>query len=276
MSGIKVSNGEYQKAQLSARMEQDRVLIGNAAKHYKDHAMGMLNLTYCASIKHSRMTADMFRNAGIPAAHIDGKTDDAERRRIIRAFAKRKLLVLCNVDLMTFGFDLKAASGIDVTVECMSDLRPTQSLALQLQKWGRVLRKKDFPAKIFDHANNFQTHGFPCDKRDWSLADRERQTRMSDSERAESMKQCDKCFYCHKPAPVCPNCGNTYPIQHRQIEEVDGELRELEIKRKEDRKEQGRAQTLQELIQLGYKRGYKPGKCEAWAAKVYNARQVKR
>lgn len=276
MNGVKVSNGDYQKAQLSARMEQDKALVGNAAKHYRDHAMGALNIAYCVSIKHSKMTADMFREAGIPAAHIDGETDDLERRNIIKAFARRELLALCNVDLMTFGFDLAAASGVDVTVECMSDLRPTQSLALQLQKWGRVLRKKDYPAKIFDHANNFSTHGFPCDTREWTLLDREKKARSSSANRAEQMRQCMECFFCHRPAPACPNCGNVYPVESREVKEVDGELSEIAVMKREARIEQGRAQTLQELIALGYRRGYKPGNCERWAAMVYSARRSKR
>lgn len=271
LSGIKISAGDYAKGQLSSFMEQERVLIGNAVNHYREHAMGRLNIAYCVSIKHSQIVCESFKSAGIPAAHIDGKTPDDERRRIIRAFARRELLVLCNCELLTFGFDLSMASGMDITVECMSDLRPTKSLALQMQKWGRVLRYKDYPALIFDHAGNVREFGLPCEDREWSLADRA-QKKRGGSEPNIPVRQCEECFFVHRPAPNCPSCGYEYEINGREIDEVDGILGEVDPAtfRKQKRSEQGMAKTIDDLIALGYQRGYKNP--EFWAAKVYTGR----
>lgn len=274
LSRVRMANGEYSQRDISQKMEDDSVLIGNAVQHYKDHAMGKLNIAYCTSIKHSELVADEFRRQGVPAAHIDGETPDAERRRIIQAYANRELLVLTNCELLTFGFDLASQVNKDVTIECMSDLRPTKSLALQMQKWGRVLRMKNEPALIFDHANNFDEHGLPCDDRHWTLADRVKGAGGSSGVRMNPVKLCPECYFSHKPALACPNCGYEYPVESRELFEVDGELAEIarqQQERKEKRMEVGQAKTLDDLRRIREERGYK----HAWVSTMARAKGIK-
>lgn len=266
LSGIKTVAGDYAKGELTQRMEDNRVLIGNAARHYKQHAGGKLNIAYCTSINHAEITAQTFRDNGVPAAHVSGKMDDAELARRIKAFARREILTLCNADLLTFGFDLSAASGMDVTIEAMSDLRPTKSLALQMQKWGRVLRMKDEPALIFDHAGNSapDMHGLPDSDREWTLQGR--QKRGGDGEKTEPTRQCHECYFVHRPTPTCPNCGFEYPVMARTIDEVEGELEEVTDRAMPVKQEIGmvaRTDGLKGLVEYGRAKGYKP----AWAYK---------
>lgn len=276
-SGIKKTNGEYSKRQMDERMEGDRVLIGDAVEHYKKHAMGNIHVTYCQSIKHSKMTAQAFCDAGVPTAHLDGETPKHERDRIINALADRELMNITSVDLMTFGFDLSAQVGRDVCVESMSDLRPTQSLALQLQKWGRALRKKDKPALIFDHANNWHAHGKPCDEREWSLEGREKQNKKTDEE-AENDLQCPECFHIHEQSPSCPLCGYKYIARvkggFRTPDQIDGELEKIKIEqvKKQKRREEGMCETLEDWLDLADERGYKKG----WARKRHEIKKKRK
>jgi len=230
LTGIKTLGGDYAKGELSERMEQDRVLVGDAVNHYLTHSNGRLNMAFCVSIKASKMTAQMFRDAGIPAVHMDGDTPEDERRRIARAFARREIRTLCTVDLCLFGYDLASAAGMPAVVESMTDLRPTKSLPLQLQKWGRVLRRKDDPAMIMDHAGNSffrgeTNHGLPCEERLWTLSGITKQDR--DEEPNVGSKQCTQCFYVYPPAKACPNCGFVEPIKSREIGLEEGELEEI-------------------------------------------------
>lgn len=240
LSGVKFdkSRGDYNGAQLKKKMEQDRKIIGDAVKHYRDLAMGRLNMAFTTSIKHSNILAESFRNAGIMAVHMDGDTKEADRRKIARAFAKREILVLCTVDLCLFGYDLASAAGMPATVECLSDLRPTGSLPLQMQKWGRGLRKKDDDCIILDHAGNSfhkngeRNHGFPCDEREWSLLG---ETINHTGEKGVATKQCEKCFFVYAPAPACPNCGHVNATQEREVTMEDGTLQEI---KRDSRREQ--------------------------------------
>lgn len=228
LSSIKTVAGDYAKGQLDALMTKDRVLIGDAVKYYREHALGKLNVAFCTSLKHSELVCDTFNKAGIPAESIDGTMVDAERKAMIRRFAKRETSVLCSVDLLHTGFDLSSNADMDVCVESLTDLRPTQSLALQMQKWGRVLRYKPCPALIFDHAGNVRLHGLPCQEREWSLKGRDKKD--MNGEKTIPVRQCTQCFFAHKPSPSCPNCGLVYPIQSREVEHIDGELVEINTK----------------------------------------------
>ena len=283
LSGIKTLAGDYNQHQLADKMEHDKVLVGDAVRHYKTYAMGKLGVTYTTSRKHSEIVAEEFRNAGIPATHIDGTMKDEERGKIIKAFANKELLQLVNCDLLTTGFDLASSAGIDVCIECLTDLQPTQSIAKQLQKWGRVLRYKPYPALIFDHASNTMkmdgtlNHGLPCTERNWSLKGTAKGTRDG-MERAVPVQSCSKCYWTAPPWGLkCPACGDVREVQSREIEHIDGELLEVTKEmimqqKKEARIEQGKARTLRELLALEKSKGYKSG----WAFKVYKSRGVKR
>lgn len=260
LSGIKITAGDYAKGQLAEKMEQDRVLIGNAVNHYKKNAADKLGITFCTSIKHSQLMAQSYRDSGVQAMHIDGKTPDDERAKIARAFAKREIMQLCNAALLTFGYDLSSASGIKgVCIQSMSDCDPTLSLAKQSQKWGRNLRYDGTVHTFFDHGNNIDVHGLPCDDRDWSLEDREK--KQGCGERVLPIRQCSKCFFCHKPLPTCPNCGEIYPIQSREIESIEGELSEIDIakQKKKERMQVGMAKTKADLWAIAKERNYAPG-----------------
>lgn len=276
LSGLKITNGDYAKKDVSQFMEQQGVIIGDCVSDYKKHAMGNIHVVRCASIKHSQLVTESFNNAGIRAVHVDGKTPEAELKRIFRAFAMRQIQVICFCDLLGFGFDLSQISGMDVCIESISDLKPSKSLAGQLQYWGRGLRMKEKPAIICDHVNNYIEHGFPDDAREWTLEDRS-QSKSASEGRATPVKSCEQCFYAHKPAPVCPNCGHVYPVQSRDIDEVDGELYEIDRsvldQRAREEAKKKREQKKAQFVAIGRKRKY--ANPEVWAENIIRTQGIK-
>jgi len=187
--------------------------------------------------------------------------------------------VLCNCELLTFGFDLSSASGMDVTVEAMIDLRPTKSLALQMQKWGRALRKKKTPALIFDHAGNVSEHGFPDDPREWSLQG-SRKKNLAFKAAGSMVKNCnggwenrdltgkkmEPCYFSHRPAPRCLGCGAWYEVDTKMIQTLRGELSESErpARRALTMEE---VKLMEEMVADMTKRGVNAGKSEFIARK---------
>ena len=76
----------------------------------------------------------------------------------MRDYAEGRLQVLTNVDLFGEGFDLASVAERDVSIDCVMQMRPTQSLALHLQQVGRGLRPGDGKvAVILDHAGKTST-----------------------------------------------------------------------------------------------------------------------
>ena len=71
-------------------------------------------------------------------------------------------------------------------------------------------------------------------------------------------------------AKQCGECGHAFAAEVRELQQVDGEL--VEVQRQQQRRQQGTAQTLDDLRELAQQRGYKRG----WAERVYQARLAKR
>jgi DNA repair protein RadD len=266
LSGIRRRAGDYANDQAAAAMDRPTV-TGDAIAHYQRLAAGQQAIAFCCNVAHAVSVCDAFKTAGIGATLLLGDTPD--RDQVVAQYAAGAVRVLVTVDVVSEGFDVPAAS-------CAILLRPTQSLGLYLQQVGRVLRPapgKD-AALILDHVGNVTRHGFPDDPREWSLS--EGIVRGGRGNAAPSVRTCPECFAAFKPAPICPVCGaQCAPIKSRKIQQLAGELRELkreEVRQRgEERRKQGQARTLQQLIALGQARGMKNP--VGWAKHVYWARQ---
>jgi len=274
VSSVKTRMGDYATSDLQEVVDRPQI-TGDAITHWRKHANGLKTAIFCVSVEHSKHVAAEFNANGIPAAHIDGGTDDAERDKAIIDFANGKILVITNVNILSEGFDLASIAQQDVTIDCVVDLAPTQSLVNALQRWGRALRPAaGKTAVLLDHAGNVMRHGLPDEDRAWTLEGVKKKKKKSelDDEEDIKVKCCPDCFSIHEPQPVCPNCGHVYEIKARKIEHIEGELKEIEQaqieKMRRDRMlQQGKAQTVDELVQQGMSKGRAEKIIEARLAK---------
>ena len=259
-------------------------LMGDVVTHWWRHARGLRTVGFACNVAHSMAMVAAFNAAGIASAHIDGNTPPEERRRIIRDFATGRIVVLWNVALIGEGFDLSAIAQMDVTIDCVILNRQTQSLSLFLQWVGRALRPS--PGKvavILDHGGNRELHGMPCDERDWTLQGAQKRGPKADNDNGPPPPiTCGGCYQqIRAPFPVqCPTCGELLAQpKAKEIKVADGDLEEVtpeerKAKRRDQLREQEECRTLQELVHLGQRRGYKSP--QQWAFKVWSARMRKR
>ena len=259
-AGLRKRMGDFDMSQAGELLQQNQAM-GDCLTHYRQHLAGKTAIAFCCSIAHAEAVARLFQDAGIAAASIDGNTDSARRRQLLTDLGTGSLKVLTSCALIGEGVDVPSAGG------CIL-LRPTASVGLHLQMIGRCLRPQ--PGKravVLDHVGNSLRLGHHLEEREWSLDGATKR----DREASPSVKVCPTCFStCATLAAVCGECGHEFRTEVRELQVVEGELKELAVTK---RREQGTAQSLEQLVALGQQRGYRNP--VAWAKHVMYARSIK-
>lgn len=265
---IHMRGGDYAKNEITQAADKPTI-TGDAVNHYLRLANGKRAVAFCCSVEHGRHVASQFNAQGIASCSIDGTLAPEIRTGIIRDFRQGSLQVLTSCDLISEGFDLPA-------IEVAIMLRPTASLSLHIQQSGRALRP--YPGKehaiILDHAGNTLRHGFPDDPREWTLQGRQNAKKTTGP--TINIRTCPRCFAAMRSGvQACEHCRYAFPIEARSVETVAGELQEIDRQAvwRQRMQEQGHGKTLQDLIQLGKKRGYRSPLF--WAQHVMAARLKK-
>ncbi len=267
VSTVKRKMGDFDSKELEAVVDK-KSITGDAVAHYKTHARGKRCVVMCVSIKHAEHVAEQYQAAGVSSGVIEGTMTGHARDKMLADFAAGRMMVICNVQLLVEGVDIPA-------IEVVQWLRPTQSLVVWMQGNGRGLRPADNKTGliIFDHVGNCLRHGLPDDEREWSLEGKEKGKKKAAADEVK-IKQCGNCYAVFRPGPqTCPHCGAPVAGQQRELEVVEGELQKVDklAIRKEQKREQGSARTLDDLVALGLRRGM--AKADAWAAITLAARQ---
>lgn len=271
--GLRKVAGDFVVTDLEKLMNE-RAIYGDVIKTYQRLASEERAIAYCVSVEHARATAEAFNSAGIQAASISAGTPPNQREQIMEDFRRGRITVLCNVGIISEGVSINE-------VTCCMLLRPTESVALGVQQMMRCMRYlPNKTAKIIDFVGNYTRVGLPDEKREWSLGEPLKRKPRFDSEGNFYIRTCPECFLTFKTAPTCPYCGAEYPLHPREIkahEEIElqrisaGEAERVEQEKKKARREQGRAETFEELVKLGRERGYKNP--AFWAARVMKGRK---
>jgi ATP-dependent helicase IRC3 len=134
------SNGlDFREDELSdaVDIEERNALV---ARSIQELARDRRTIAFCVTVNHARNLCRSLNVLGVPAGIVHGALPSAERARALQDFRRGTTQVLCNVAVLTEGFD-------DPGVSCIAMARPTRSEGLYAQCVGRGTRlhpgKKD-------------------------------------------------------------------------------------------------------------------------------------
>lgn len=230
-SGIKVKRGDFDVDELYSAFNKATLYAGVVEK-YRKFADGTKAICFCINVEHSKRVADSFNAAGISAVHLDGKTQKAERERILAAFKKGMFKVLCNVEVLTTGYD-------EWTIETVIVNLATKSLPKWLQMTGRgsritpaeyvgkagFLQKEHF--NIIDMGGNVHSLGFWEQEREFSLSHKTREEVQPAPVKECPEEKIDVNFksgcgaILHASAPKCKFCGYEFPKEKKEPKEAE-------------------------------------------------------
>ena len=261
------STGDFTNNSMDNAMS--RVIYGDVVKTYQEKANGRKAILYAHRIGYSQSIAQEFNDNGIVARHCDATTPASERKEIMDGFKNGDIQVLCNVDLISEGFNVPDCS-------CVIMMRPTKSLVLDVQQSMRSMRyQPNKTAIIIDHVGNYMEtaddvpFGLPDMPRNWSLDSWKKPGKKNKNE--VSVTTCPNCFAVVLGNPrICPVCGEELETGHGDDLENDKSASieritaEFHITVDHDIAKYGRmnpqqAKSYEDLKGIQKARGYKPG-----------------
>ncbi|MDY0871598.1 DEAD/DEAH box helicase family protein [Dongia rigui] len=149
-SSLSFSNGKYSVRDLERKLiikERHEAIV----RKWREKADGKPSLAFCCSHRHAEKVAEEFNNQGIRAEVYISSTPSIRRKQMVSALERGKTKVLCVVDILNEGADIRF-------VECLLFLRPTESKRIFFQQLGRGLRKDVGKTQciVIDFIGNFR------------------------------------------------------------------------------------------------------------------------
>lgn len=221
-------SGDVTQASMKAASEKSHI-VGDVVENYIKYAFGKRAVCFATDVATSAKIAAQFNAWGIPAASISAETDSAVRDDVIRRLRDGRLWVVVNVDLLGEGFDLPA-------IEVVIMARPTASLAVFMQQFGRALRPMvgKLYGLIIDHVSNIKRFGFPDRPRAWSLDRRQKRAPKEKDPELVDVLVCPETGRPYEAIHIaaCPHCGGNHVKPSagggvRVVEVVAGDLTRL-------------------------------------------------
>lgn len=247
LQGVKSKMGDYDQNQVADRFSQNKLYKG-VVQNWKEQTPNTKTLVFSSNIASSKELVEEFISNGYDAKHLDAKMPAGERARTLEWFHNNPKGILCNVGILTKGFD-------EPSIETVVLYRATKSLSLYLQMVGRGSRIHQATGKtefnVLDFGNNILNHGFWHEERQWELK------LKSGAKRALGeavLKNCPACdAFIPAQATTCPECNHDFPKLRKEQE-----FAKLQLLDPREVWKTSQAKTLEERAEMAKKKLIKP------------------
>lgn len=213
ISGLHLRGGEFVADEVEKLMNAGALVETACAEIVQYTQDRQACLIFASGVKHGRNVAGVLQEKhGLECGFVCGDTPSSERDELLARFRRNRdtqlferppLKYLCNVNVLTTGFD---APNID----CVALLRPTMSPGLYYQMVGRGFRLH--PGKqnclVLDFGGNLLRHG-PVDQV-------QPKSREGNGNGPAPAKECPDCHSVIAAGyAICPDCGYAFPPPER-------------------------------------------------------------
>ena len=245
---FKVKGGDFDEAQMEEFYSSEK-MVANVIESYWKLSAGKKTLIFNVNLKHNDAVYYALLSEGLNVYKLTGETEKKERAEILQKFKSERDAIICNVGVLTAGFD-------EPSIETVILNRATKSLSLYLQMIGRGSRLHTNKDKftVIDLGKNTIRHGQYTDFFDWQTFFEKGTKKESTSAGMSPVKECPNCGHLQHTRKVqCENCGHDFEEERAKqvIEEKIQQLVKLT-------REKPMNIPTQHLFQLAEERSWKP------------------
>jgi len=160
LRGVRRTTADFDMNQVEEIMDQSPI-TSRVIDEWRKVAGDRRTIVFASTVEHAQHVTDAFKAAGVKAELVHGAMGDADRRGVLKRLDRGETQVVCNVMVLTEGFDCQPVS-------CVVLLRPCSHKSTMLQMIGRGLRKVDpqrYPnvrkddCIVLDFGYSLLTHG---------------------------------------------------------------------------------------------------------------------
>jgi DNA repair protein RadD len=213
VSNVGMQKGEFIQGQLEHEVNQDKItwkLLQEAAYFGQSRCSWLI---FASGIKHSDRIAEMLNQLGIECASVHSKQASAYNDSALKAHKELKLRAIVSYSKLTTGLDHPA-------VDLLIDGRPTMSVPLHVQKYGRGGRISPATGKqnclVLDYARNTARLG--------PVNDPVIPRKKGDKQGEIPIKICAACgVYNHISARECSSCNEPFEFKVKIVEKASTE-----------------------------------------------------
>jgi len=133
LTRLSCAGADFREEELACAVdiEERNALV---ARSIQELARDRRTIAFCVTVNHARNLCHSLNALGVPAGVVHGAMPSEQRARALADFRAGTTHVLCNVAVLTEGFD-------DPGVSCIAMARPTRSEGLYAQCVGRGTRQ---------------------------------------------------------------------------------------------------------------------------------------